>query len=301
MSSSSSSHQPLESHLTPSSPPCVQARGVVKTFRTRSGTVTAVDNVDLDIQQGEIVALLGSNGAGKSTFLDLVLGLQRPTAGSVQVFGRSPREAIERELVGAVLQTGGLLPDMTVRNTVRMIASTFSNPLPLEKVLTAARLHEIADRKVAKCSGGEQQRLRFAMAMLGNPQLLVLDEPTAGMDTGARYDFWDNMHAQAQAGRTIIFATHYLEEVEQFAQRIVMMSKGSIVADGSVSKITAQSPTGDLSDVFLHYTRGKQLNPQDSTHQAQQTPQTRRAVGSSGKREAPQSHVNPPKEGAQSL
>lgn len=241
-------------------PVCIEACQVVKSFPSRSGTVIAVDGVDLHIRSGEIVALLGSNGAGKSTFLDLVLGLQTPTSGNIQVFGASPRSAIKAEKVGAVLQTGGLLPDMTVKNTIRMIASTFSNPLPIDDVLTAAQLHDISDRKIAKCSGGEQQRVRFAMALLGNPQLLVLDEPTTGMDTGARFDFWDNMKAQAQAGRTIIFATHYLEEAEQFAQRIVMMSKGIVVADGSVEEIVSQSPERSLSDVFLHYTRGKSLD-----------------------------------------
>lgn len=259
MTSSTTPHRPPQTFVDSTRPICVEAQEVSKTFRTSTGRITAVGSIDLSIQQGEIVALLGSNGAGKSTFLDLVLGLQTPDHGAVRVFGKTPREAVKDGKLGAVLQTGGLLPDLTVKHTIQMIASTFAHPLSIEEVFTAAQLHGIADRKVGKCSGGEQQRVRFAMALLGNPALLILDEPTAGMDTGARFDFWENMQTQAQSGRTIIFATHYLEEVEQFAQRMIIMSHGSIVADGPVEEITSKSPSRNLNDVFLHFTRGKKL------------------------------------------
>ena len=196
--------------------PAVELRSLVKTFPARRGShdteVRAVDGVDLRIEPGEVVAFLGPNGAGKTTTLDMVLGLTEPTTGTARVFGHRPREAVIAGHVSAVLQTGGLLRDLTVRETVRMIASTYAASTPVDEVIDRAGLRALADRRVSKCSGGEQQRLRFALALLPDPRLLVLDEPTAGMDVTARRDFWDTMHADASAGRTVVFATHYLEE-----------------------------------------------------------------------------------------
>ena len=154
--------------------------------------------------------------------------------------------------ISAVLQSGGLLRDLSVRETVQMVASVFEDPRPIDEVLARAGLTQLAARKVAKCSGGEQQRLRFALALLPDPDLLVLDEPTAGMDVGARRDFWDTMHADADAGRTVVFATHYLEEAETFAERIVLMARGRVVADGSTAEIRARASgrtvTADIPD-----------------------------------------------------
>ena len=143
--------------------------------------------------------------------------------------------------VSAVLQTGGLLRDLTVRETVRMIASTYAAHAPVDEVIDRAGLTALADRRVSKCSGGEQQRLRFALALLPDPRLLVLDEPTAGMDVTARRDFWDTMHADASAGRTVVFATHYLEEADAFADRIVLVAGGRIVADGTTAEIRSRA------------------------------------------------------------
>ncbi|MGV9769915.1 ABC transporter ATP-binding protein [Microbacterium sp. NPDC003461] len=219
-------------------PPAVSLRRVVKEFR--SGSVfRAVDGVDLDIRQGEIVALLGPNGAGKTTTLDMVLGLTRPTDGDVSVFGQAPRAAVHAGRVSAVLQSGGLLRDLTVRETITLIASTFAAPLSVDEAIERAGLGAIAGRRVSKCSGGEQQRLRFALALLPDPDLLILDEPTAGMDVTARREFWDTMREDARAGRTVIFATHYLEEADAFAQRIVLMAGGRVVADGTTAEIRA--------------------------------------------------------------
>jgi ABC-2 type transport system ATP-binding protein len=217
------------------SEPAVRLAGVTKDF----GTVQAVRGIDLDIQPGEIVAFLGPNGAGKTTTIDMVLGLSRPTSGDVSVLGLRPRQAIAHGLVSAVMQTGGLLKDLTVRETVLYTASLFADTRPVDEVLADAGITDIADRKVAKCSGGEQQRLRFAMALLPDPALLLLDEPTTGMDVEGRRTFWSAIREDAGKGRTVLFATHYLEEADQYADRIVLVSRGRIVADGTGAEIKA--------------------------------------------------------------
>lgn len=213
----------------------VHLAGVTKDF----GPVQAVRGIDLDIQPGEIVAFLGPNGAGKTTTIDMVLGLSKPTSGEVRVLGLEPRQAIARGLVSAVMQTGGLVKDLTVRETVAYTASLFADTRPVDDVLADAGITEIADRKVGKCSGGEQQRLRFAMALLPDPALLLLDEPTTGMDVEGRRRFWSTIRADAEKGRTILFATHYLEEADQYADRIVLVRKGQVVADGTGAEIKA--------------------------------------------------------------
>ena len=203
------------------------------------GDVTAVDGVDLTIRPGEVVALLGPNGAGKTTTIDMILGLSRPTSGDARVFGMSPRQAVDRGLVAAVMQTAGLLPDITVRETVQLTASLFSRRTDAEEAMRRAGVTDFASRIVKKCSGGQQQRLRFAMALVSDPALLILDEPTTGMDVEGRRSFWEAIHADAERGRTIVFATHYLEEADAFADRIVLMRHGRIIADGTAAEIRA--------------------------------------------------------------
>ena len=219
--------------------PMIHLSEVRKTFPTPDGTLTAVDGIDLTVSRGEVLALLGPNGAGKTTTIDMILGLTRPSSGSVEVLGGSPRSAVLAGRVSAVLQSGGLLADLRARETVRLIASTFESPADVDEVMERAGILHLADRRVSKLSGGEQQRLRFALALLPEPDLLILDEPTAGMDVGARREFWSTMHCEADRGRTVIFATHYLEEAEEFADRIVMLSEGRVVADGPTDEIRA--------------------------------------------------------------
>ena len=231
---------------------CIQLTSVVKTFKANdgSGVIQAVDNIDLDISKGEIVALLGPNGAGKTTTLDMVLGFTKPTEGTVNVFGGTPKDSIRAGRVAAVLQTGGLLRDITVTKTLSLFASTHQAPRAIDDVLAVAGLTKIAGQKIQACSGGEQQRVRFAIALLGNPDLLILDEPTAGMDVEARRDFWSSMHTEASEGRTIVFATHYLQEAEDFAPRTVLLDRGRIVADAPTSDIRSRGVQRTVSARF---------------------------------------------------
>ena len=220
--------------------PAIRATGLRKAFRSTDGsTVVAVDDVDLTVQPGEIVAFLGPNGAGKTTTVDMLLGLTTPDVGTIEVYGTSPGEAVRRGLVSAVMQTGGLLNDFTVEETVRAIAALHGRTDRVEVVLERARLADLAGRRVEACSGGEQQRLKFALALVPDPDLVVLDEPTTGMDVGARQEFWRAMRADAALGRTIVFATHYLAEADEFAERTVLMNRGRIVHDAATTDVRA--------------------------------------------------------------
>jgi ABC-2 type transport system ATP-binding protein len=224
-------------HPALTAPAAVELRGVHRSF----GPVHAVDGIDLRVELGEIAALLGPNGAGKTTTIDMLLGLGRPDQGSVSVLGMSPSAAISRGLVAAVMQTGGLLKDLTVRETLRLTASVFAESRPVDEVLERAGITGIADRLVRACSGGEQQRLRFALALLPDPALLALDEPTAGMDVEGRRDFWAAIRRDVQEGRTVLFATHYLEEADAYADRIILLRQGRIVADGTAAQVRSLS------------------------------------------------------------
>src|SRR4051812_18235264 len=219
----------------PEAVPAALLRDVHKSF----GAVPAVRGIDLRIEPGEVVAFLGPNGAGKTTTIDLLLGLSRPTRGSVEVLGRDPHEAVRRGEVAAVMQSGGLLKDLTVAETVELTAALFRDPRPVQEVLRRAGIADIAGRRVGKCSGGQQQRLRFALSLLADPLLLILDEPTTGMDVEGRRDFWSAIRTDAARGRTVLFATHHLDEADAYADRIIMVRRGRIVADGTAAEIKA--------------------------------------------------------------
>jgi ABC-2 type transport system ATP-binding protein len=222
------------------SPGCIEAHGLAKTFRSPAGPVEAVREVDLSIARGETIALLGPNGAGKSTTIDMLLGLRRPDRGKVSVFGGSPADAVAAGQVSAMLQVGSLIPDLSVRELVTMVASLYPRPLEVGDVLALAGISGLADRRTQKLSGGETQRARFAVALVGDPELLVLDEPTAGMDVEGRRSFWTAVRELAARGKTIVFATHYLEEADANADRAVLMARGSVVADGPTTEIKAR-------------------------------------------------------------
>jgi ABC-2 type transport system ATP-binding protein len=214
--------------------------------------VHAVRGIDVAIARGETVALLGPNGAGKSTTIDMLLGLQPPDGGAVSLFGRTPRQAVDAGLVGAMLQTGALIQYLSVRELLTMVAAIYPAPLCVDEVLEQTSLEAIAGRRTQKLSGGETQRVRFALAIVSNPDLLVLDEPTVAMDVESRHEFWNSMRAFAARGKTVVFATHYLEEADAYADRIVLIARGQLVADGSATEIKARAASrtirGTLSD-----------------------------------------------------
>ena len=211
------------------------------------GNVRAVDGLSLDLRQGETVAFLGPNGAGKSTSLDMLLALRKPTSGRIRVFGGDPYAGVKSGRVGAMLQSGGLMPEVTVRELVALVAGFHPRPLPVGQTLKRAGIADIADRRVDRLSGGQTQRVRFALAIVGDSDLIVLDEPTAAMDVEGRQAFWANMRAEVAEGRTLLFATHYLEEADSAADRILVINKGRLLADGTPSEIKKRAGARRLS------------------------------------------------------
>ena len=197
----------------------------------------------MTIGRGETVALLGPNGAGKSTTIDMILGLARPDGGHVSVFGRAPSDAVKAGLVGGMLQTGALIRGLLVHELVSMVASLYPDPLDIGEVLELAGLTDAAQQRTEKLSGGQTQRARFAVAVVSNPELLILDEPTVAMDVEGRRAFWVAMRAFAARGKTVMFATHYLEEADTNADRAVLLAHGRIVADGPTTEIKGRVGT----------------------------------------------------------
>jgi ABC-2 type transport system ATP-binding protein len=220
-------------------PPGVALRGLVKTFPSPTGPVRAVRGIDVTIEPGETVALLGPNGAGKSTTIDMVLGLAVPDAGTATVFGLSPTAAVDAGRVSAMLQTGGLIQYVSVRELVEMMASLYPAPMAVDDAIALAGIGDIEGQPTAKLSGGQTQRVRAACALVADPDLLILDEPTVAMDVEGRHAFWTTMRDFAARGKTILFATHYLEEADAYADRAVLMAHGRIVADGPTNEIKA--------------------------------------------------------------
>jgi ABC-2 type transport system ATP-binding protein len=216
-------------------------RGVVLSRVSKSyGRVRAVRSADLVIAPGETVALLGPNGAGKTTTLDMVLGLTRPDSGSVSVFGMPPARAARNGVIGGMLQTGSPVDYLSVRELLTMVASLYPRPLKVDDVLRLTGAAEFASRRTNRLSGGQVQRVRFGVALVANADLLVLDEPTAAIDVEGRRDFWAAMRQVAAAGKTVMFATHYLEEADAYADRIILIARGRIVADGPATEIKAK-------------------------------------------------------------
>jgi ABC-2 type transport system ATP-binding protein len=216
-------------------PSAIAANNLSKSY----GQTKAVRGIDVTIEVGETVALLGPNGAGKSTTIDMILGLAEPDGGTISVLGGAPAHAIDAGAVGAMLQTGALIRDLNVRELVAMVASLYPAPLDVDETLKFTGLQDVADQRTQKLSGGQTQRVRFAVALVSNPELLVLDEPTVAMDVEGRHSFWNTMRSQAAGGKTVLFATHYLEEADAYADRAILMAHGRIVADGPPTEIRA--------------------------------------------------------------
>jgi ABC-2 type transport system ATP-binding protein len=211
----------------------IELAGLTKSF----GGVMAVRGVDLHIAPGETVALLGPNGAGKSTTIDLTLGLSAPDSGTVRIFGETPAQAVASGQICGMLQVGSLVPYLSVHELITQVASLYPRALPVEEVVELTGIADFADQRTNTLSGGQTQRARFAIALVSNSGLLVLDEPTVAMDVEGRHQFWTTMRQVAANGKTIVFATHYLEEADSYADRIVLMSQGQIVADGPTTEI----------------------------------------------------------------
>ena len=223
--------------------PVVSFENVRKTY----GKVRAVDGLTMELRPGETVAFLGPNGAGKSTSLDMLLNLRKPDHGRIRMFGSDPYHAIKNGRVGAMLQSGGLMPEVTVRELVTLVTSFHPRPEPVDQTLRRAGIAQFADQRVDKLSGGQTQRVRFALAIVGDCDLIVLDEPTAAMDVETRRAFWDNMKVEVAEGKTLLFATHYLDEADQAADRIIVINKGRLLADGTPGEIKSRAGAKRIS------------------------------------------------------
>ncbi|WP_234969767.1 MULTISPECIES: ABC transporter ATP-binding protein [Alicyclobacillus] len=208
----------------------------------RFQSVRAVDDVTFHVQPGTIVALLGPNGAGKTTLISMILGLSRPTEGAVHLFGHPPRHPAARERLGVMLQHVTLPQNVKVKELVEWFRSFYREPVSAPHLLRMAGIEHLADREAVKLSGGEQRRLQFALAMAGNPSLLVMDEPTTGMDVESRRAFWNSLRNFVHdGGRTLLLTTHHLEEAESVADRVILLKQGRVIADGSLADIKAQA------------------------------------------------------------
>jgi ABC-2 type transport system ATP-binding protein len=213
------------------------------------GMVEALRGLDLTIGPGELVALLGANGAGKTTAVRTLLGLSKPTSGEVRVFGGDPRDARSRTRIGALLQVARVPETLRVREHIHLFSSYYPNPRPIDEVIVAAGLEGLEKRKFGQLSGGQQKRLLFALALCGNPDLLVLDEPTTGLDVEARRGLWKQIRAFIAGGRSVLLTTHYLAEAEALASRVVVIHKGVVMAEGTPQEIKGDAAT--LEDAFI--------------------------------------------------
>ncbi|MEA3082303.1 MAG: type transport system ATP-binding protein [Sphingomonadales bacterium] len=217
--------------------PVARLTGVIK----RYGATTALDGLDLSLHAGEIVALLGPNGAGKSTAVRLMLGLAAPTSGLVRIFGGDPRDATARTRVGAMLQVARMVETLRVREHLDLFRSYYPRPLAVAEIVGFAQLEGIENRLFGQLSGGQKQRVLFALALCGDPDLIFLDEPTVGMDIEARRGLWQQIRQLKARGKTVLLTTHYLEEADALADRVVVINKGRVVSAGTPAEIKRMS------------------------------------------------------------
>jgi ABC-2 type transport system ATP-binding protein len=219
------------------------------------GATVALRELDLSVRPGEVLALLGSNGAGKTTAVRLLLGLSKPTSGLVRVFGRDPRDSAHRNRTGAMLQVGKVPETLRVREHIHLFSAYYPEPMPMQDVIAAAGLKGLEERRFGDLSGGQKQRVLFALAICGNPGLLILDEPTVGLDVEARRALWKQIRLFVQRGRSVLLTTHYLDEADALANRIVVIDRGSVIAEGTAAEIKAKAGSAEtLEDAFLTMT-----------------------------------------------
>jgi ABC-2 type transport system ATP-binding protein len=231
------SSSPIEGHAV------LELHGVSKRF----GTVNALQDIDFAVRQGEVLALLGPNGAGKTTAISLMLGLRRPTSGYVRLLGWDPRHRRARSRCGVMLQESGVPMNLTVRELIDLFRSYYPHPLPTAQALAMAGLENKASARAGTLSGGQRQRLYFALSIGGDPDMIFLDEPTAALDVEARREFWKHVRSFAQSGKTIVFTTHYLEEADALAERVVVIARGRVIADATPAALKARIPGQRIS------------------------------------------------------
>lgn len=221
----------------------IQLTGVSKVYKEKK----AVDDLTLSIAEGTVVALLGPNGAGKTTTVSMILGMIQPTKGTIKLLGGDPREQRVRDRIGAMLQDVSVIDGLKVAETIELFRNYYEKPLPLDYLLKVSNLEEERNKFATALSGGQQRRLGFALALAGDPEVIFLDEPTVGMDVTSRQLFWDTVRAMAGRGRTIVLTTHYLDEADSVADRIVVINHGKIIADGTPSEIKADTTGREIS------------------------------------------------------
>jgi ABC-2 type transport system ATP-binding protein len=242
-----------EPQSAPLGPPVASLREVTKRF----GSQMALERFSFALHPGEVVALLGPNGAGKTTAVRLLLGLSQATSGQVDIFGRDPRDRDARMRLGAMLQIGRMPDALRVREHLELFRSYYPQPRPLSELLAIAGLEDLKEKRFGALSGGQKQRMLFALALCGNPDLICLDEPTLGMDVEARRAMWDQVRTLTRQGKTILLTTHYLEEADALANRIVVLQKGKVIAEGTPGELkTANGSrmircTTSLSPAFI--------------------------------------------------
>ena len=239
----------------PERPPAVSVRGLVKRF----GDVTALNSVSVEIPTGRVLGLLGPNGAGKTTLIRILLGLTRPTSGAATVLGRPAGAAEVRARVGYMPQDLAVYTDLSVEENVVLFGRLYGVPAPhlrnrLDEVLGLVQLRDRRHSVVAELSGGMRRRVSFASALVADPDLLLLDEPTVGVDPELRSEFWEYFHRLTETGKTVVLTTHYMEEANR-ADSAVFLHAGSVLATGAPNDLKARTGTSDLEDAFLHLVR----------------------------------------------
>ncbi len=233
--------------INPARLPATTLHNITKTYGRGKSATHALNSINLDIRQGEVTSILGPNGAGKTTAIKLMLGLLQPTSGEVSLFGSKPHDPVARVRTGAMMQIAGLPDTLRVEELVRLFSSYYPAPLALDRILDIAGLWEVRSRVFGKLSGGQKQRVMFALAVCGDPDLLFLDEPTVGLDIETRRSFWAQIRRFIARGKTIILTTHYLEEADALSDRIVLIDKGEVKADGTPHEIKATTSTRCVS------------------------------------------------------